>query len=145
MTHAAVARWLLALLCGVQGAATLAIDLSRTHATNPLWPRHARFHLVWQAISYTLLSVVEIVLIAAPGPYREPRFYLAAMLAGIPMLSCLAAFVFRGIYGGALSDPNGIPPVKAAVFGSELHIDLNLTAEVAALAMLLAILVLFRR
>jgi hypothetical protein len=145
MTHEAIARWLLALLCGAQGAATLVIDLNRTHATNPLWPKHARFHLVWQAISYGMLSLLELALILTPGPFPNERFYLAALLASIPMFSCLAAFAWRRIYGGALSDTNGIPPVIVLVLGSELHIDLNLTAEVVALFMLLGILVLFKR
>ena len=48
MTHQTVARVLLAALCGLQGLATPAIDLNRTHATNFLWPGHARFHIVWQ-------------------------------------------------------------------------------------------------
>ena len=144
MTHAAIARWLLALLCGAQGVATLAIDLNRTHATNPLWPGHARFHLVWQAISYGLFSLLEMALILTSGPFPEQRFYLAALLASIPMLSCLTACVWRMTYGGAMFDPNGILPVAVRVFGSELHIDLNLTAEVAALLMLLGILALFR-
>lgn len=141
--HEAIARWLLALLCGVQGAATLAIDFNRTHATNPLWSKHARFHLVWQAISYAMLSLLEIALILTPGPFPEKRFYLAAVLASIPMFSCLAAFAWRKIYGGALSDPNGIPPVIVMVLGSERHIDLNLTAEAVALFALLGILILF--
>lgn len=143
MTHVEIARWLLVLLCGAQGAGTLAVDLNRTHATNPLWPRHARFHLVWQAIGYALLSMLEVALILAPGPFHEQRFYLAAVLATIPMLSCMAAFLLRRVYSGALSDPNGIPPVTVEAFGSEFHIDLNLAAEVAALFMLLAILALF--
>lgn len=105
MTHSAIARDLLALLCGMQGSATLAIDLNRTHATNPLWPRHARFHLVWQAVSYALLSLLEIALILAPGPFLELRFYLAAILACIPMVSSLAAFACRKIYGGLFSTP----------------------------------------
>jgi len=142
MTHAAIARWLLVFLCGAQGAATLAIDLNRTHATNPQWPRHARFHLVWQAISYALFSLLETALILAPGIFRVQRFYLAAILASIPMLSCLAAFAWRKSYGGTLSDPNGIQPFKVMVFGSQVHIDLNLALEVVALFMLLAILVL---
>ena len=144
VTHSAIARDLLALLCGMQGSATLAIDLNRTHATNPLWPRHARFHLVWQAVSYALLSLLEIALILAPGPFLELRFYLAAILACIPMVSCLAAFACRKIYGGALFDPNGIQPTRFAVLGFGLHIDVNLTAEIVALLMLAAIVGLFK-
>jgi hypothetical protein len=60
------------------------------------------------------------------------------------MLSCLFAFFCRKMYGGALHDPNGILPLKAAVFGCRLSIDLNLAAEAVALLMLLAIVGLFR-
>lgn len=144
MTHSAIARCLLTALCAMQGAATLAIDLNRTHATNPAWPRHARFHLVWQAVSYALLSVLEVVLILAPGPLQDERFYLAAALALIPMLSCLAAWGSRTAYGGALHDPNGIQPLRVALFGSIMHIDLNLAAELLALVFLAAIVLLFR-
>jgi hypothetical protein len=144
VTHLAIARALLALLCGTQGVATLAIDLNHTHATNPQWPGHARFHLVWQATSYALLSLLEVALVLVAGPYREQRFYLAAILASIPMLSCLVAFFCRKTYGGALYDSNGILPVRIRAFGSELHIDLNLAAEIAALLLLLAIVSLFR-
>ena len=97
MRAVAIARLLLSVLCGAQGVATLAIDLNRTHAANPEWLRHARFHLVWQAVSYALLSVLEVALIVAPGPLERERFYLAAILACIPMVSCLAAFFTRKI------------------------------------------------
>jgi hypothetical protein len=144
MTHVALARGLLAFLSGAQGVGTLAIDLNRTHATNPQWTRHARFHLVWQAISHALLSLLEIPLVLAPGPFREQRFYATAILASIPMLSFFAAVLCRKIYGGALFDPNGILPLRLVVFGSERLIDLNLAVEVIALVMLLAIVALFR-
>jgi hypothetical protein len=145
MTLSAIARYLLAILCAAQGAATLAIDLNRTHAANPLWLRHARFHLVWQAVSYALLSVLEVILILAPGPLPEQRFYLAAILAFIPMLSCLAAFGFRSAYGGALHDPNGILPLRFTLFGSEVRIDLNLAAELASLLLVAGIVALYRQ
>jgi len=144
VTHMAIARGLLAILCGTQGAGTLLIDLNRTHATNPLWPKHARFHLVWQAMSYAVFSLLELALILAPGPFQVERFYLAAIFASIPMLSCLGAFTWRKKYGGALSDPNGFPPVRVVFFGPELHIDLNLLAEVLALLMLVAIIAVFK-
>jgi len=141
--HSVIAQNLLALLCGIQGLATLAVDLNRTHATNPLWTRHARFHLVWQAISYAFLSLLEVALVLSPGPLREQRFYLAAILASIPMLSCFAAFVSRKVFGGALSDPNGIPPLRLAILGSDLQIDLTLAVEAMGLLLLLSIVVLF--
>jgi hypothetical protein len=145
MMHVVLARWLLVLLCGAQGVGTLAIDLNRTHAANPLWPRHARFHLVWQAVSYALLSLLETALILAPGPFQEQRFYLAAALAAIPMLSCLAAFFFGRMYGGSIVNPDGISPIRVVIRGAELHIDLNLAAEVLALFILFGTLVLFNR
>jgi hypothetical protein len=144
LSHATIARWLLSALCGAQGMGTLAIDLNRTHASNPLWLRHARFHLVWQAISYAMLSAVEVAMILTPGSYQEQRFYLAAILASIPMLSCVVAFVARDLYGGGLHDPNGIPPLRVVIFGSERLIDLNLAAEAAALLILASIVVLYR-
>jgi hypothetical protein len=144
VTHSSIARGLLALLCGLQGLATLVIDLGHTHATNPEWPRHARHHVVWQVISSALLSIVELVLILGAGSFQEERFYLAAILASIPMLGFFAALIGRRIYGGALSDLNGIQPARIVVLGSELHIDISLVTEVAALLMLLAIVLLFR-
>jgi hypothetical protein len=139
-----MARCLLALLCGAQGVGTLVIDLNRTHAANPRWTGHPRFHLVWQAVSYALLSLLEVALILMPGPLPNKRFYLAAILAGIPMLSFMAAFFSRKIYGGTLINPNGIPPMKMKWFDSEIQIDLNLATEVTALLMLMATVALFR-
>ena len=143
MTHEVMARALLAALCSAQGIATLAIDLNRTHATNPLWLRHARFHLVWQAASYALLAAVEVVLVLAPGPLVEQRFDPAATLAGIPMLGCFAAFFFRKMYGGALFDPNGIHPVQITLAQRVISLDLNLAAEIGGALMLTAVVILF--
>ncbi len=144
MTHRTVARALLAILCGLQGLATPAIDLIRTHATNPLWPGHARFHLVWQTFNSVWLALIEIVLIVAAGPMQAQRFYLAAILAGIPMLGFFLAFAARGLYRGTLSDPNGIPPLTIMVKGSAIRFDLSVATEIGALLSLAAIIVIFR-
>lgn len=143
MTHQAIARELLAALCCLQGLATLAIDLNRTHATNPEWPGHARFHLVWQITTIAALTLLEVVLVLASGPLPEQRFYLAVVLAGIPMLSFFAAFIARGIYKGTLSDQNGMQPLKITVLGSTCRIDLNLVAETCGVLALAAIVVLY--
>jgi hypothetical protein len=144
VTHSAIARCLLCLLCGAQGAGTAAIDLNRTHATHLEWVAHARFHLVWQVVSYVLLSLLELSLLLTPGPFLEQRFYLAAVLASVPMLSCFAAFACQRIYGGAIFNPNGIRPLGITAFGSNLPVDLSLASEVAALFLLICIVALFR-
>lgn len=144
MTNQTIARDLLAILCGLQGLGTLAIDLNRTHATNPEWPGHARLHLVWQVATVVGLAFLEVVLVLAPGPFPEQRFYLAAVLAAIPMLSFFAAFLARGFYKGALSDANGIQPLKIAAFNLTLRIDLNLVAETCSLLALAVSVALYR-
>lgn len=144
MTHVSIARDLLMILCGVQGIATVAIDFSHAHATNPEWPGHARYHVVWQATSTGLLSLIEFALLLLRGPLQDERFYLASILAAIPMLGFFGALIGRRLYGGALSDPNGIRPLSFAAFGSKFKIDLNLAAEVAAMFLLLAIVALFK-
>ena len=45
MTHSAIARCLLATLRTAQCAVTLAIDLNRTDASNPLWLKQRDFIL----------------------------------------------------------------------------------------------------
>jgi hypothetical protein len=132
------------LLCALQGLGTLFIDLGRTHAKNPDWLRHARYHVVWQAISTALLSLLQIALLLIPGGHQDELFYLSAALASIPMLGFFGAFATRKLFASALFDPNGIPPLRIVVSGAEKSIDLNLVAEVIAITVLFAIVALFR-
>lgn len=139
-----IARALLALLCGLQGAATAAIDLGRTHATHPKWPGHARFHIVWQTANVVLLSLIEIALILARGPWATQRFYLATILVGGSMLSFFIALFSKNLYGGTLSDPQGMPPWTIQMRGTQYRIDLNVLAEILGMICLAAIIAIFR-
>jgi hypothetical protein len=144
VTNQAIARGLLASLCLLQGLATMAIDLGRTHATNPMWPGHARFHLVWQTAAFVWLALLEVWLLLIAGPLMDQRFYLAAILAGIPMFGFFTALISRRIYKGTLSDPNGMKPAFIKLRRSTFRIDLNLVAEVAGLLTLAAIVAFYR-
>jgi hypothetical protein len=143
LTHQQVARDLLGLFCALQAAATLMLDLNRTHAANPLWLHHARFHVVWQSASTAALGAVELVLLFALGPLTPMRFYLVVVLAAVPVFGFFAALVTRRIYGGALSDPNGIKPLIIQRGHKTYRIDLNLVAEIGAVLTLLALMILF--
>jgi hypothetical protein len=135
---------LLGFFCASQGVATLALDLNRTHAANPLWLHHARFHVVWQASTTAALAGVELALLFAFGPVTSERFYLVLSLAGLPVFGFFAALVTRHIYGGTLSDPNGIRPLMIRSGERVYRVDLNLVAEVAAIFMLMVVLVIYR-
>ena len=60
------------------------------------------------------------------------------------MLGYFAAFIGRGLYGGASSDPNGIQPATIAIRGSIIRIDLNLVVETGSLLALAIIIALYR-
>jgi hypothetical protein len=144
LTDPQLARNLLAVFCAAQGAGTLALDLNRTHAANPLWLHHARFHVVWQATTTAALAVVELALLFACGSLTAHRFYLVLVLAALPAFGFFAALVTRRIYGGTLSDPNGIPPLTIRRGGRTLRIDLNLVVEIGVVITLGLLIVLYR-
>ena len=88
--------------------------------------------------------MLEVPLVLVAGPLHKERFYLASILAGVPMFGFFAAFFARRIYKGTLSDPNGMPSLKIKVRGSTVCIDLNLVAEAGGILTLAAIVALYR-
>jgi hypothetical protein len=139
-----LARVLLSVLCGIQGVATVAIDLNRTHATNPQWVGHARFHVVWQTLTMALLAVVELGLLWGGYVDQERGFYLALVLAGLSPVAFLLSCATRKAYGGTLFDPNGIPPLPVRVGGRVVKVDMNLVAVVGALVAMGVIVGMYR-
>jgi hypothetical protein len=142
--HRFASRLLLSLLCGLQGIATVLIDLNRTHATNPKWARHARLHVVWQALTMALLAMLEIALIWGNCLDQKRGFYFALLLATLSPVAFLLSYAAREWFGGALSDPNGIQPVRMFIFRRVRFVDLNLAAVIAALVSLAAIIAIYR-
>ena len=137
-------RLFLAAYCAIQGIATIALDLNRTHASHPQWLGHARFHVVWQTGTTVALAVTELWLLLFRGPLQAERFYLTALLASLPAFGFFAALATRRLYGGTLSDPGGIPPLRITIRGRQRCIDMNLVAEIAGAITLLTLVFLFR-
>src|ERR1700759_2934737 len=119
MTAAFVARAIVTAVAGGQGIMPILIDLNRTHATNPLWTGHARFHLVQQGFQLLPAAAIEVALPWYPGASFHARFYLAALLTATPLAGFMVAAVARPLYGGTLHDPNGIQPLRLRI-GSRL-------------------------
>ena len=143
MTASFVARLMVSTIAAGQGTVPLFVDLNRTHATNPLWTGHARFHLVSQVFTLLPLGAIEVGLLWWPGPGSAARFYLAALLTATSLAGFLLAALTRPLYGGTLRDPNGYRPVRIRVGSRSAEFDLNLPVVAVASVLLVAAVVLF--
>ena len=136
--HILVARVLFTLMTAGWAVLTVIADFNKTHATNPAWTPHARFHVVWQISSYVGLGVLAFALIWWPGPLTVERLYLVALMGAIIYAAFFTALIAMPIYGGAAYDKNGYRPFKAPVPIIANRWDANITAFSIQLVILAA-------
>ncbi len=131
-----VAQICLTLVTAGYGIGPLIADLNATHATNPLWTPHARFHVIWQISSFSLFAAMAMALIWYPGAYQTERLYFAAAFAGCVILGFIIAYLTMGLYGGLNYDTNGYLPVPVKLLGLKFKLDANLTVFSVLIALL---------
>ncbi|PDT73456.1 hypothetical protein CO675_30830 [Bradyrhizobium sp. C9] len=135
-----LSRVLLTLAAIGYGFVTIKADFNRTHATNPLWTPHARFHVVWQVLSYTGIAVIALCLIWLSGPLAKERLWLAGALGAAVYGAFFVTLLARKLFGGALHDQNGYLPFRSPI-GPWLW-DANVTAfSVLSAILMIGILV----
>ena len=138
-----IARVLLTLVTLGYVLVPMIIDLSKTHATNPLWTPHARFHVVWQVSSYCGVGLISLWLIWSAGP--AAKLWLAVALAAAMYAGFFAAAFTMPRFGGALADTNGVPPIGTVNLGGRpLTLDANTTAFSTMVAILVVAALLIR-
>jgi len=125
--HNLLARILLSLMTAGYGLTTIKADFNRSHATNPLWTPHARFHVVWQVTSYVGFGLIAFALIWMPGPLYVERLYLVCAFGLVVYGAFFIAVLAMPIYGGKAYDENGYPPVPLRVLGKQLRLEANVT------------------
>jgi hypothetical protein len=123
-----LARVLLSLMTIGYGYITILADFNATHATNPKWTPHARFHLVWQIASYAGFGTLALALIWSPGPYAIERLYLAAVMGAIVYVAFFITLFAMPLYGGRAYDDNGYMPFAAPVPILAKRWDVKVTA-----------------
>ena len=133
-----LARIFLTLATLGYGLATIKADFNKTHATNPLWTPHARFHVVWQILSYSGVALNALALIWLKGPLPKERLYIAAALSVAVYGAFFVAVFARPLFGGPLYDENGYVPFKPPVGPARWRWDVNVTAFTILSAILLA-------
>lgn len=89
------------------GVIPLFADLNRTHAANPRWSKHARFHVVTQVLTTSAIAAVSLWLLWSPNVERSLGICIAAVLSFCVIGGFFVSAAFRQIYGGALSDEDG--------------------------------------
>ena len=101
-------------------------DFNKTHATNPLWPPHARFHVVWQVITNSSLCVMMIYVLWTPlvAQYNL-QLILVLMVQGAILAPLYITIASMGLFDGALKDVNGLRPFKFNIGGRIVEIDTN--------------------
>ena len=102
------------------GILTLKADFNATHATNPLWTPHARFHVVWQITSYCGFGLIALALIWSAGPLEVERLYLAAAFALIVYGSFFVAVFTRPLYARQALRRERLPALQGAARGGAL-------------------------
>jgi hypothetical protein len=133
-----VARILLTLSILGYSLGTIKADINKTHATNPAWTPHARFHVVWQILSYCGIGIIALFLIWMPGSLQAERLYLAAALSVAVYGGFFAAVFARRMFGGALYDQNGYQPFRPPVGPASWRWDANVTVFTVMSAILIA-------
>lgn len=132
-----LARILLTLVTLGYGFATVLADFNKTHATNPKWTPHARFHVVWQISSYVGFGLLALTLTWWPGPLAIERLYLVAAMGAIVYAAFFVAVFAMPVYGGEAYDRNGYQPFNAPVPLIAKKWDVNITIFVVQVCVLI--------
>lgn len=100
-------------------------DFSNSHATNPTWTGHARYHVIWQVSSYDYMALLALVLIWTAGQ-DATQLWVPSILTLAAYGGFFTALLTMPIYGGILKDKvNGVPEANFRLFGRAMRIDLN--------------------
>jgi hypothetical protein len=137
-----LARILLTLTVLGYGFATIKVDLNKTHAANPAWTPHARFHVVWQILSYTGIGVISLYLIWIAGATSIKPLYLAAAISVAIYAGFFTAVFARPLFQGGLHDANGYPPYQPPFGPKHWRWDANVTVFTGMSLILLAAIIL---
>ncbi|MEO9463038.1 MAG: hypothetical protein ABJ242_09905 [Marinomonas sp.] len=104
--------------------------LTPTHIFHPDWVPHARFHTMWAIISASTMGLIALWMLWRKPFGEQAGVTTAALMSSGVLGSFMVAALALPLYGGALSDPNGPPPIAEGV-------DANLVTFLIALTMVL--------
>ena len=121
-----VPRIIISVMAAAIAIGPMFADFNKTHATNPLWPPHARFHVVWQVLMQMGVSLVVLALIWRDSADYVFHLYMGAALIYVWLFTFFATLASMKLFEGALRDVNGIEPFRFKFGANVLEVDTNL-------------------
>jgi hypothetical protein len=118
------AKILITLVAFATAFGPIRADFNATHATNPLWTPHARFHVVWQVLCQA--GIAMFILYILWGADFTGHVWLAAMMNFNWAVTFFLTLANMKRFAGSLKDVNGIAPFRFTIGGKLRLIDTNL-------------------
>ena len=107
------ARIILSLISVTLTVVAPLVDLNASHLLHPDWPMHARLHMLWAVLAFSMLGGYSLYLLwVSPWSIRV-RLQVSILINFIINIAFVASAASMPLYGGGLADNQGGVPSLA--------------------------------
>ena len=132
------ARIILSLISVTLTVVAPLVDLNASHLLHPDWPMHARLHMLWAVLAFSMLGGYSLYLLwVSPWSIRV-RLQVSILINFIINIAFVVSAASMPLYGGGLADNQGGVPSLANGWDANLLV-------VAATMLLLIVTLRLRR